>query len=98
MLRRCDQPTVDALTEYLAGLLIREPAVREAPPAVNPVQQVEDLSDEEVERLFAEKIAANGPIAVQAIRRVSSRVLELDVQSRREVGLANKMLIFLHGI
>ena len=59
-----DYPTIDALTDYLAGLLIGDaPPAAETAPAVNPVnlvQQVEELSDEEVDRLFAEKIAAKG--------------------------------------
>ena len=60
-----DYPTIDALTDYLAGLLMAGAPIGasppgEAAPAVNAVQQVEELSDEEVDRLFAEKIAARG--------------------------------------
>ena len=60
-----DYPTIDALTDYLAGLLLGDvhETVAEHAASVAPVdsmQQIEELSDEEVERLFAEKIAAKG--------------------------------------
>ena len=63
-----DYPTIDGLTDHLATLLIDDSAAptgedprREVAAArVDAVQELEELSDEEVDRLFAEKIAAKG--------------------------------------
>ena len=62
-----DYPTVDALTEHLlAGVLNADgvaPATdtAQAPPSVpNTVRAIEDLSDDEVDRLFAARLRKEG--------------------------------------
>jgi hypothetical protein len=53
-----DYPTVDGAAAHLAQLLGIGTAVEEpAPAGLNVIDQIDDLSDDEVDRLFAERLA-----------------------------------------
>lgn len=61
-----DHPTIDSLTEYLLSVVEPEPAAEAAvEPAdrvdasVDPFQSVASMTDDEVERLLAEKLASS---------------------------------------